>query len=102
MRIFALAAAVAMAVALLGGCGGRGTPQRGRTVFVSSCANCHTLVGRDSGRDNGDLANRHFSVADLASFARVMPVRPRLSQADALAVAEYIHSVSSSIAGKRP
>ena len=100
--MLALAVAVGMAVALLGGCGGRDSPQRGRAIFVSSCADCHTLVGRDSGRDNGDLANPLFSVADLASFARVMPVHPTLSQADALAVAEYIHSVSSSIARKRP
>jgi hypothetical protein len=29
-------------------------------------------------------------VADLASFARVMPVTPRLSKSDALAVARYV------------
>jgi mono/diheme cytochrome c family protein len=102
MRMFVPVAA-GMAVALLGGCGaGRGTPERGRTVFVSSCADCHTLTGRDSGRDNGDLAKPRLSVADLESFAKVMPVRPKLSQADVLAVAQYVHSVSSSIAGKQP
>lgn len=102
MRMFASAAAAGITVALLGGCRGPGTPQRGRAVFVNSCADCHTLVGRDSGRDDGDLANPRLSVADLASFARVMPVRPTLSQADLLAVAQYVHSVSSSIARKRP
>jgi mono/diheme cytochrome c family protein len=102
MRMFALAVAVGMAVAVLAGCGGRDSPQRGRAVFVSSCADCHTLTGRDNGRDNGDLANPRLSVADLESFAKVMPIHPKLSQADALAVAQYVHSVSSSIAGKRP
>ena len=101
MRIFALATAASLAVALLG-CGGPGVSQRGRAVFVSSCADCHTLTGRDDGRDNGDLANPALSVADLASFAKVMPVRPSLSRADALAVAQYVHSVTSSIARKRP
>jgi mono/diheme cytochrome c family protein len=102
MRMFVSAAAAGIAVALLGGCGVGGMPQRGRTVYVSSCANCHTLTGRDSGRDNGDLANPRLSVADLASFARVMPLHSKLSQADALAVARYVHSIASSIASKRP
>ena len=101
MRIFALTAAASLAVALLG-CGGRSVSPRGRAVFVSSCADCHTLTGRDNGRDNGDLANPRLSVADLASFAKMMPVQPPLSRADALAVAQYVHSVSSSIARKRP
>jgi mono/diheme cytochrome c family protein len=101
MRIFALAAAATLAVALVG-CGGRGVSERGRAVFVSSCADCHTLTGRDNGRDNGDLANPLLSVADLASFAKVMPIQPSLSQADALAVAQYVHTVASSIARKQP
>lgn len=85
------------------GCGGAGRASgagalhRGRQIFVRSCAACHTLAGRERGAVGGDLVALRLSVADLASFARVMPVRPRLSRADALAVAEYIHSVAASL-----
>jgi hypothetical protein len=47
-----------------------------------------------------DLILAHLSVADLASFAKVMPTRTPLSGADGLAVAEYVHSVVSS-SGRR-
>jgi len=68
----------------------------GQAVFTSSCAGCHTLAGRESGASGGDLALAHLSVADLASFARIMPTPSRLSQAEALAVAEYVRAVAGS------
>jgi hypothetical protein len=40
----------------------------------------------------------HLREEDLASFARVMPTKPRLNQAAALAVARYIEEVA---AGRR-
>jgi mono/diheme cytochrome c family protein len=68
--------------------------RRGEAGFVRACASCHTLSGHDRGTPGGDLAAPRLSVADLASFARVMPVRPHLSERDAAAVAEYVHAVA--------
>jgi mono/diheme cytochrome c family protein len=92
---------VALVVAVAG-CGrvGRSSDatalRHGRGIFARSCAGCHTLAGRESGAVGGDLVNAHLSVADLASFAKVMPTAARLSSADVLAVAEYVHSVAAS------
>jgi hypothetical protein len=36
----------------------------------------------------------HLSVADLASFARTMPVKPPLNEEQATAVARYVHAVA--------
>jgi mono/diheme cytochrome c family protein len=83
-------------MALVFGCGkqagnsNRTAGGRGRTVFVRACAGCHTLVGRDTGTPGGDLALARLSVGQLASFARVMPVR--LSSSDVHAVALYIRA----------
>ena len=100
MRGFAAAALAAMAAIMAGGCGGSGraaSPRLGHTIFLHACAECHTLAGHESSAVAGDLVKAHLSVADLASFAKIMPTRPRLSQAEAVAVAEYIHSVASSL-----
>jgi len=70
---------------------------QGRRIFARSCAACHTVAGRESGAIGGDLVNAHLSVADLASFAAVMPVRRRLSPTEAAAVARYIDSIASSL-----
>jgi hypothetical protein len=96
-----LLAAGSIAVLVLPGCGGRAgaqrtTLQRGRAVFASACANCHTAIGRDSRAPGGDLAVAKLSERDIASFVRVMPVR--LSQADVHAVSAYVHAAA---AGKR-
>lgn len=81
----------------LAGCGG-GTPvSRGHAIFTQECAACHTLTGHDTHADGGDLAIAHLSVADIASFTRVMPLRRPLSREDALAVARYV----SARAGRR-
>jgi mono/diheme cytochrome c family protein len=69
--------------------------RRGQMVFSGSCAGCHTLTGREHGAEGGDLKIRGFTVGDFASFARIMPARPRLSEADVQAVAEYLHAVAS-------
>lgn len=39
----------------------------------------------------GDLVKASLGVRALASFARVMPVHPRLDAREAQAVAQYIH-----------
>jgi mono/diheme cytochrome c family protein len=86
---FVLAAAAA---ALLAGCSGGHSTARGRHVFVRSCAGCHTLTGHDTGASGGDLRATRLSAADVTSFARVMPIRPPLSAADARAVGRYVAS----------
>ena len=72
------------------GCGGASQTGRGHAIFEQECSSCHTLTGHDTRADGGDLAIAHLRVADIASFARVMPVRPPLSKADAVAVARYV------------
>jgi mono/diheme cytochrome c family protein len=91
-------------VALFSGCEGQSPSsqgaqlRRGEAVFTRSCAECHTLTGRDSSAAGGDLAIARLGVRDLASFARVMPVR--LSRAEVNAVAAYIHAFASRPSGR--
>ncbi|HZT90538.1 MAG TPA: cytochrome c [Gaiellaceae bacterium] len=82
---------LAAALLLLAGCGG-GPAVSGRAVFSHSCSGCHTLTGHDTNVDGGDLAVGHFSVAEVESFAAVMPVRPRLTSDELHAVAVYVVS----------
>lgn len=94
-----MALVVAAASAATTGCGGQHPTQSakargGHKIFTRSCAGCHTLAGHESGAPGGDLANTNLSVHDLASFARVMPVRPSLTRAQADAVARYVHAVA--------
>jgi mono/diheme cytochrome c family protein len=89
MRLLVAAAAAAMLVA---GCSGSHTAARGRAVFERSCARCHTLAGHDTDAAGGDLRAGRLTAADVASFARVMPVDPPLSIADARAVGRYVAS----------
>jgi mono/diheme cytochrome c family protein len=83
-------ASAAAALLALAGCGS-GTPvSRGHAIFTRQCASCHTVTGHDTRADGGDLAIAHLTVADIASFARVMPLRRPLSRADTFAVARYV------------
>jgi mono/diheme cytochrome c family protein len=107
VRTLAAAAVVVLVAVGGGGCGGKGRAaavRRGHAVFVAACAGCHSLTGRERGAVGGDLAVAQLDVDDLAGFARVMPARIPLSQADAVAVARYVHSVASSLRrrGRRP
>jgi mono/diheme cytochrome c family protein len=87
---------VIVALLTAAGCGGghATTSAAGRKIFASQCSGCHTLSGREQGAVGGDLVLAHLRVKDLASFARVMPTKPRLSSAAANAVALYIASVA--------
>jgi mono/diheme cytochrome c family protein len=82
--------AVALATAV-SGCGGQHA-QSGQRIYERSCSGCHSLTGHEVGADGGDLATLHLGVRDLTSFARVMPVTPPLTRAQALAVARYVRS----------
>jgi mono/diheme cytochrome c family protein len=86
MRVLAVAAAAA----LCAGCSGGHSTAHGRAVFERSCARCHTLSGHDTRAPGGDLRAGRMTSADVASFARVMPVHPPLSDADARAVGRYV------------
>ena len=82
-----------MLAAALAGCGSHRAVS-GEAIFQHDCASCHTVDGREHGAIGGDLVKAHLGVRDLASFARVMPVRPRLDAQEADAVARYIESRS--------
>ena len=71
-----------------------GERDRGRLIYTHSCSTCHTLTGHDTHAPGGDLLEADLGVADLASFARTMPVRPPLTVADAVAVAQYIRAAA--------
>jgi mono/diheme cytochrome c family protein len=87
-----LASSASAAALLLAGCGSPTAAQRGHAIFEHDCASCHTLTGHETAVDGGDLAVGHLSVADVASFARAMPVRRTLSRRDAADVARYVVS----------
>ena len=73
---------------------GRHQPSRqlveGRKIFSADCGGCHTLTGHDTQAPGGDLGVAHLTAAQVASFARIMPVHPSLSRASILAVAAYV------------
>jgi mono/diheme cytochrome c family protein len=76
--------AVALATA---GCGGSQLA-RGHHVFATRCTGCHTLTGHDTSVDGGDLGVGCMTAAQVASFARVMPVR--LTRRQTRDVAAYV------------
>jgi mono/diheme cytochrome c family protein len=81
-----------LAVALSAGCADGHSTARGRAVFDRSCSGCHTLSGHDTSAPGGDLRVAHLTASDVASFARVMPVRPPLTPTEARAVGRYVAS----------
>lgn len=77
-----------LGLALLTGCGGQAVS--GRAVFHHSCSGCHTVTGHDTSVAGGDLGANRLTVRQLESFVAVMPVRPKLTRAQARAVAAYV------------
>jgi len=97
---------------LLSGCGGgRHTssgPARlaadnaaGARIFKSACAGCHTLTGHDTHSDGGDLGLLPGTIAEVESFARIMPVHPRLTPTNVAIVATYIVGVERELVRHR-
>jgi mono/diheme cytochrome c family protein len=81
---------------LLAGCGGGGSAasRSGRQLFATDCSHCHSLTGHDSpSRQGGDLLNARFSRAVMLEFAREMPVRHPLTEAELRAVSDYVVAV---------
>lgn len=66
-----------------------GAAARGKAVFASACAGCHTVTGHDTDVPGGDLAMTKLSVADIESFARVMPVH--VTRQEIADVAAFVH-----------
>ena len=85
MRVLVLAVTLIAA-----GCSGGTATTSGRAVFDRACARCHTVTGHDTKASGGDLRAARLTAPDVASFARVMPVHPPLSSADARAVGRYV------------
>ncbi len=87
---------MAVAAVACAGCGGghRESAQvaAGHRIFDGACAYCHTLTGHDTQINGGDLGDHRFSLADLESFTRAMPVRPRLNAGQLRAVALYVRA----------
>jgi mono/diheme cytochrome c family protein len=81
---------IAVGTLVLTACGASTHHAEGRRIFAASCASCHTITGHDTQAPGGDLAVPRFTEAEIASFARVMPVHPRLSRANIQAVAAYV------------
>jgi cytochrome c biogenesis protein CcdA len=88
--VAAIVAAVGVGLLGVGAFGLRGGSPDGRSVFASSFAGCHTLGRGATPAPGGDLAGYRLTAADVASFAAVMPVHPRLSRAEIDAVAAYV------------
>ena len=98
MRRHVLAALSALAVFLaLGACGGSGAApahRDGKALFAQNCSLCHSLTGVESPkRQGGDLLHGRFSRQVMLQFAREMPVRHRLSEAELRTVADYVVAV---------
>lgn len=68
-------------------------PVGGQRLFAAACSACHTLQGAGARRtQGGDLAAFRMSQAEVESFTRIMPVRPRLTAAQVRAVSHYVLS----------
>jgi mono/diheme cytochrome c family protein len=98
MRNAAAAATIAALALIAAGCT-HGTlasakSATGGRIYTRSCSTCHSLTGHNTHAAGGDLVNANLTIADLASFARTMPVRPPLTTADADAVARYIYATA--------
>jgi mono/diheme cytochrome c family protein len=89
-RFAALALALGLAA---GGCGGTATPtaRSGRSLFAQACGFCHSVTGHDSpSKQGGDLLGIRLRRPVALQFAREMPVRHPLSEAQLAAIVDYI------------
>ncbi|MEO8969548.1 MAG: hypothetical protein ABI427_18700 [Solirubrobacteraceae bacterium] len=98
-RAFALAAPALAVIAA--GCGSASapTPSSGataaaRTLFAGSCGGCHSLTGHDTpSHQGGDLLGVRVRRPIALQFAREMPVRRRLTEAQLGTIVDYIAAV---------
>jgi mono/diheme cytochrome c family protein len=83
---------------VLCGCGGHSTNQTGRqgqgkAIFASVCTGCHTLTAAANTKPGGDPAIPGLTIAQLATYVRVMPVHLTPGQIDAVAI--YLHATAT-------
>ena len=94
----ALAVVLAITVA---GCGSAAPPTpasrataAGRTLFVGSCGACHSVTGHNApSRQGGDLLGVRLPRPIALQFAREMPVRHRLTEAQLGTIVDYIAAI---------
>ncbi len=94
----ALAVALAITVA---GCGSAGAPTpasrataAGRTLFAGSCGACHSVTGHNApSRQGGDLLGVRLPRPVALQYAREMPVRHKLTEAQLVRIVDYIAAV---------
>ncbi len=98
----ALAALAALAFAIVAaGCGSASAPRptpgataAARTLFTGSCGGCHSLTGHDTPtHQGGDLLGVRLRRPVALQFAREMPVRHRLTEAQLGSIVDYIAAV---------
>lgn len=95
-RLAALTLAVTAA-----GCGSASAPTpssrataAGRTLFTGSCGGCHSLSGHNApSRQGGDLLGVRLRRPIALQFAREMPVRHRLTEAQLGTIVDYIAAI---------
>ncbi len=92
--LFALRAralfAVMAACATLSACGRAGGGS-GSVIFRSSCSGCHTLSSGAARRTpGGNLLPYRMSRTQMLAFVRQMPVPRTLSDAEVVAVSNYV------------
>ncbi len=82
---------------MLAGCGGAKQAQPGAALFAHNCSLCHSLIGNESlRRQGGDLLGYRLSRPTLLQFAREMPVRRPLTEAQLARIVDYIRRVQAS------
>jgi mono/diheme cytochrome c family protein len=94
MRWATALAAVALGLAAAG-CGATAPAHRsGRALFAQACSFCHSLTGHESpAKPGGDLLGVRLNRPVALQFAREMPARRPLSQAQLAAIVDYIARV---------
>jgi mono/diheme cytochrome c family protein len=93
------------AVIAVAGCGGSHVrrTESGQAVFSHECGTCHSLLGRQSPRQQGGgLRGLRMPRAILAQFAAEMPVPHPLTRTDRNAVVNYILSIQRQDRVRRP
>jgi mono/diheme cytochrome c family protein len=81
---------VCTTTAVLAACGCGSTATSSSRIFDRSCGHCHTLTGHDTNATGGDLGLGTLTVAQIASFTRVMPTHPALTATQIDVVARYV------------
>jgi mono/diheme cytochrome c family protein len=85
---------LSLAVCACGGSSPSAAAPDGKSLFARDCSSCHSLSGVESAkRQGGDLLRGRFSREVMLQFAREMPVRHRLTEAELRRVADYVVAV---------